>query len=266
MKSTVNGEKNLFTPHKEDNKNEKLTANVIGATGLEAPSNSLKGGERRTSLTANVIGATGLVGKQLVNQLLGDDNFEKVRIFVRRKTGLKHLKLEEQIVDFGDEKTWGKLLTGDILFSSLGTTLKQAGSKEKQYEVDFTFNLNFAQKAKKNGIENYVLVSSVGANSKSSVFYTRMKGELDEAAAKIGFKNLAILRPASLTGDRKDSRIAERISIPVLNFLTKFMLKKYHPIGDKTVAKAMINAALHPNLEKKIWEAEEVFELASKQV
>ncbi len=217
-------------------------------------------------LSANVIGATGLVGKQLVEQLLENEHFNKVRIFVRRDSGLKHPKLEQQIVNFGEEKTWSKLLSGDVLFSALGTTLKQAGSKEKQYEIDFTFNLNFAQKAKENGIENYVLVSSVGANAKSSVFYTRMKGELDEAVAKIGFKKLGIIRPASLTGDRKENRIAEKISIPILNFLTKFILKKYRPISDKTVAKAIINAVLLDLGNKTIWEGDEVLELAEKQL
>jgi uncharacterized protein YbjT (DUF2867 family) len=213
-------------------------------------------------LTANIIGATGLVGKQLVQQLLNDVRFEKVRIFVRRDTGLKHPKLEQQIIDFGKPETWEKQLTGDILFSALGTTLKQAGSKEKQYEIDFTFNLNFAQKAKENGIENYVLVSSVGDNSKSGIFYTRMKGELDEAVAKLGFENLVILRPASLTGNRENRRLAEEISIPILNVLTRFMMKKYRPISDKTVAKAMINAVLSKNKSKTIWEGSEVFELA----
>lgn len=217
-------------------------------------------------MKSNVIGATGLVGKQLVQQLLNDNRFEKVRIFVRRDSGLKHPKLEQQIVDFGDEKTWGKLLSGDVLFSALGTTLKQAGSKEKQVEIDFTFNLNFAKKAKENGIENYVLVSSVGANSKSSIFYSRIKGELDEAVAKIGFKKIVIIRPASLTGDRKESRVAEKISIPILNFLTKFIMKEYRPISDKTVAQAMINSLLSNLGDKIIWEADEVFELASKQV
>jgi uncharacterized protein YbjT (DUF2867 family) len=217
---------------------------------------------KRGLLVANVIGATGLVGKQLVQQLLSDNRFGKVRIFVRRETGLKHLKLEQQIVDFGKTETWEKQLNGDVLFSALGTTLKQAGSKEKQWEIDFTINLNFALKAKENGIENYVLVSSVGANAKSGIFYTRMKGELDEAVAKIGFQNLAILRPASLTGPRENRRIAEEISIPVLNFLTQFMLKKYRPISDKIVAQAMIKAALGNPGEKTVWEAGEVFELA----
>jgi len=138
-------------------------------------------------LTANVIGATGLVGKQLVQLLLKNKNFEKVRIFVRRSPGISHPKLEEQIIDFDHEESWAEKLTGDVLFSALGTTLKQAGSKEKQYETDVTFNLNFAQKAKENGIENYVLVSSVGANTKSRIFYTCMKGELEEAVSELNF-------------------------------------------------------------------------------
>lgn len=217
-------------------------------------------------LTANVIGATGLVGKQLVQQLLNDERFEKVRIFVRRDTALKHPKLEQKIVDFRNTESWKKLLTGDILFSALGTTLKQAGSKEKQYEIDFTFNLNFAQKAKENGIENYVLVSSVGANSKSGIFYTRMKGELDEAVSKIGFSNLVILRPASLTGPRENGRMAEEISIPILNFLTRFTMKNYRPISDVTVAKAMINAADGKTGGKTIYEGAEVFNLAAEKL
>lgn len=217
-------------------------------------------------LTANVIGATGLVGKQLVQQLLNDERFEKVRIFVRRDTGLKHPKVEQFIVDFGKTETWEKHLTGDVLFSALGTTLKQAGCKEKQWEIDFTFNLNFAQTAKKNGIENYVLVSSVGANAKSGIFYTRMKGELDEAVAKLGFENLTILRPASLTGNRENRRLAEELSIPVANFITKFIFNKYRPISDETVAKAMINAVFRRNRDNAIYEGGEVFNLAAEKL
>jgi uncharacterized protein YbjT (DUF2867 family) len=213
-------------------------------------------------LIANVIGATGLIGKQLVQLLLENESFGKVRIFVRRDSGIQHPKLEQQIVDFKDKKTWGNQLTGDVLFSALGTTLKQAGGKEKEYEVDFTFNLNFAQKAKENGIGNYVLVSSIGANAKSKIFYTRMKGELDEAVVQLNFKNLAIIRPSSLTGNRKEKRPAEIISVPILQFITKFILKRYRPIQDKIVARAMINAVLLPQKDKTIWEAEEVFSLA----
>lgn len=214
------------------------------------------------NLSANVIGATGLVGKELVKLLLENKNFEKVRIFVRHDSGFFHPKLEQLIVDFADEKTWVDKLTGDVLFSALGTTLKQAGSKEKQYEVDFTYNLNFARKAKENGIENYVLVSSVGANSTSSIFYTRIKGELDDTVAKIGFKNLVILRPASLAGKRSEKRWMEELSLPVVRFITQFILKKYRPIEGKIVAQAMINAVVKPDSKKTIWEADEVFALA----
>ena len=216
------------------------------------------------NLTANVIGATGLVGKQLVSQLLENEHFGKVRIFVRRDSGLSHPKLEQLIVDFADEKTWAKKLTGDVLFSALGTTLKQAGSKTKQYEVDFTFNLNFAQKAKANSIENYVLVSSIGANSKSALFYTRIKGELDDTVANLGFENLTILRPSYLSGERDEKRWMEELSLPIVGFVTKLILKKYRPISGGIVAKAMINGVLKPHPEKTIWEADEVFELAGK--
>lgn len=222
--------------------------------------------ESRPALSANVIGATGLVGKILVQQLLNDERFEKVRIFVRRETGLKHPKMEQLVVDFGKTETWAKQLTGDVLFSALGTTLKQAGSKEKQWEIDFTFNLNFAQKAKENGIENFVLVSSVGANAKSSIFYTKMKGELDEAVAKIGFSNLVILRPASLTGPRENRRMAEEISVPILNILTRFVMKNYRPISGETVAKAMINAVIRKSTNKTIFEGGEVFNLAAEEL
>jgi uncharacterized protein YbjT (DUF2867 family) len=242
---------------------------VTDTTNPNHPSNGGAGGrlisrETERGITANVIGATGLVGKALVQQLLNDERFEKVRIFVRRETGLVNAKIEQIIADFGKTETWEKHLTGDVLFSALGTTLKQAGSKEKQWEIDFTFNLNFAQTAKKNGIENYVLVSSVGANSKSGIFYTKMKGELDDAVSVIGFRNLGILRPASLTGPRENRRRAEEISVPILNFLTRFLMKNYRPISGETVAKAMINAALKQSGEKTIWEAKEVFELANE--
>ncbi len=216
-------------------------------------------------LTANVIGATGLVGNLLVRQLLENEKFEKVQIFVRRDTGINHPKLEQHVVDFKDEKTWGDKIKGDVLFSALGTTLKQAGGKEQQYEIVVVFNRNFAKKARENGIENYVLVSSIGADSKSKLFYLHIKGRLDDAVAEMGFKNLVILRPSSLTGDRTPRRIAEEISVPVANFITKFIFKKYRPIHGKTVAAAMINSVLKPNPEKIIWEGLEIFELAGEK-
>lgn len=213
--------------------------------------------------TANVIGATGLVGVQLVKQLLDNDTFEKVRIFVRRDSGVIHPKLEQQIIDFNDSKSWLHLLEGDILFSTLGTTLKQAGSQEKQYAIDFTLNYNFAKAAKDNGIPNYVLISSMSANSNAKVFYSRMKGELDDAVSALNYEYLSILRPGPLAGNRKERRLGEIIGLPIIGFITKLIGKRYRPIYDSTVARAMINTALSPQKDKTIWEGEELFALAN---
>ena len=213
-------------------------------------------------LVANLIGASGLVGKQLVKMLLEDNRFSLIRIFMRRDLNIFHPKLEQHIVDFGNENLWENLLNGDILFSSLGTTLKQAGSKDKEYEVDYMFNLNFAKRAKEKGFRNYILVSSIGANAKSPFFYPRMKGELEEAVSQLGFEKLAIIRPSFLVGKREIQRLMERASIPLMRIVTSFIFKKYKPIEASVVAMAMINAAFIPQPEKTIWENDEIFKLA----
>lgn len=224
--------------------------------------NNRKTGKEKSRLTANVIGATGLVGKELVKQLLDNQKFGKVRVFVRRDMGIIHPKLEQLIIDYDNPNSWEQHLRGDVLFSALGTTLKKAGSKEKQYEVDVKYNLEFALKAEKNGITTYVLVSAAGADSQSRLFYSRIKGELDEAVLKLGFRKLTILRPSALTGDRDENRWAEKLFIPLTGFITRFVFKKYRPIKGETVAKAMINATLRPATDKKIWTADEIFALA----
>ena len=126
----------------------------------------------------NVIGATGLVGRELVKQLLENPEVEKVTIFSRRNSGFQHPKLEQRVIDFNDRESWKPFLQGDVLFSALGTTLKQAGSKEKQYLVDYTYQWQFAEAAAEKGIPAYVLVSSTGASPRSSIFYSRIKGEI----------------------------------------------------------------------------------------
>lgn len=216
-------------------------------------------------LTANIIGATGLVGSHLLQQLLNDDRFEKVRIFSRRTTGLSHRKLEEHSVDFDQTKQWTSLIKGDVLFSTLGTTLKKAGSKEKQFMIDYSYQYQVAEAAAKNEVAAYVLVSSAGADANSKIFYSRMKGELDAAVKELEFKKIIILRPSILDGDRQEKRVAEKIGIKVTRWLTQYFLKKYRPIHAKTVAQAMISSIfseeLTPNYQ--IFELDEVAKLAS---
>src|SRR5690349_10962018 len=139
-------------------------------------------------LTAIVIGATGLVGSELVQQLLDDERFSLVKIFVRRSFGKQHPKLEEHIIDFDKIHEWGHLVSGDVLFSALGTTLKQAGGKEAQYRIDYNYQYDVADAAAKNKVPVYVLVSSAMANVDSKIFYTRMKGELERDIKKLPFQ------------------------------------------------------------------------------
>ncbi len=217
-----------------------------------------------SKLTANIIGATGLVGTQLVQLLINDDRFEKVSVFTRRPTVNSHSKLTEHVIDFNDIDSWSELIQGDVLFSTLGTTIKTAGTQEKQYLVDYTYQFEVAQAASKNGVSVYVLVSSTGANSKSRVFYSKMKGQLDDAVQQLNFKKISIIRPSILDGDRNENRTGEKFALKLSHWITKFLFKKYRPIKDIIVAQAMINSAINNQTNKRcsIYELEEVFELA----
>lgn len=197
-------------------------------------------------LVANVIGASGLVGKELVEQLLNHHEFEKVRIFVRRNTGVLNSKLEEHIIDFEKPETWKSYLQGDMLFSTLGTTIKSAKTKDKQYRVDFTYQFQFAKAAAENGVPCYLLVSSMGADSRSRVFYSRIKGELEDAVALLKFRRLLIFRPSILDGDRKEKRHGEKIGLVISRFITYFILKSYRPTPVGALVNKMIRSSLDP--------------------
>ncbi|MGQ8336562.1 NAD(P)H-binding protein [Sunxiuqinia sp. A32] len=218
------------------------------------------------NLKACIIGATGLVGSQLVRLLLDDNNFERVLVFSRSTTTFKHPKLEEKIVDFENIADWEDQIVGNVLFSTLGTTLKTAGSKEKQYLVDYTFQYMVAKAASKNGIRNYVLVSSAGANANSKLFYSRIKGELEDDISKLNFTKITILRPSILTGNRKEKRITESISLTISRWLTQYLFKKYRPIKDHIVAQAMINSVTYEGIKEGhfVYELDEIFKLAEE--
>ncbi len=162
---------------------------------------------------AIVIGATGLVGGQLMELLLNDSRFESVKIFVRRTANITHPKLTEHIVDFDAPDTWKKLVTGDVLYSAMGTTLRVAGSKEAQYKIDYTYQYNVARTAAANEVKEYVLISSAGAAIDSKIFYSRMKGELERDIKRLPFETIHIIRPGLLAGERVQVRTGEKIGI-----------------------------------------------------
>jgi len=196
---------------------------------------------------ACVIGATGLVGRELVQQLLIDPDFELVTVFGRRELGISHPKLTEERVDFEQIAEWGDHILGDVLFSCLGTTLKQAGSKAAQYQVDYWYQMHAARHAKENRVKHCVLVSAPGASPNSKLFYNRMKGELDRDVAKLDFSRLTILKPSILDGHRETKRVGEILGLYVMKSIGWIPgFKKYRPIHGRVVARAMIAAAKQP--------------------
>lgn len=212
--------------------------------------------------TALVIGATGLVGSEVLHQLLADDRYLRVRVFHRRSTGIDHPKLEEHIVDFDAIDNWKHLIRGDELYSALGTTIKKAGSQEKQYTVDYTYQFDVAKAAAENGVKKYSLVSSAGANHRSRFFYSRLKGELDDDVKALPFEVITIMRPSILAGDRNEKRPGESIGLFFISFMTKIPgLKKYRPISGKTVAQGMINSLHKCPPGYHIFELDEIFYL-----
>jgi len=214
--------------------------------------------------TAILIGATGLVGSHLLMQLLDDDRYKKVEVFTRRTTGVEHPKLEEHIVEFREMKKWKDGITGNDLYSCLGTTLKKAGGKKNQWRIDYTYQYDVAKAASENGVKTCVLCSSAGANPKSKLFYLRMKGELDRDVQNFDFERIMIMKPSTLGGERNEKRQGEKFFFAFSNLFTWLpFLKKYKVIPADIVARAMINAA-NSDTENRVKEYEflEVFKLA----
>ena len=193
-------------------------------------------------LKAIVLGATGATGHELVKLLLNDPNFSKVIIFVRKRPRIKHEKLTTYEIDFSRLNEYKGLINGDVIFSALGTTLSQAGSKTQQYLVDFNYQYEFAKIGSENKVIHYSLVSSVGANIKSPFFYPKTKGALEEAVKKLGFNNIYIFQPPFLIRQSNLMRPGEKRALKILKLLNQIgILKSQKPISVSDLAQKMIN-------------------------
>jgi uncharacterized protein YbjT (DUF2867 family) len=213
-----------------------------------------------SDLTAVLIGATGLVGSQLLRQLLGDPRFSKVRSLGRKSTDTAHPKLEERVIDFEAPTTWAPAVAGEVAFSCLGTTLKQAGSESAQRKVEYDYQLAFAKAAAANGTGTYVLVSAASADPSSRRFYSRVKGELDRDVQQLGFPRVRIFRPSLLGGERANPRTGEKIGSAVLGAVNAVgLFRQYREISGSVVAKAMINSALDPLAGTRLFTLDEIF-------
>ncbi len=200
----------------------------------------------KSNKTALVFGASGLVGSHLLEFLLLHPSYEKIAVFVRKPLPIKHPKLEQHLINFDQPNSFSHLVKGDDLFCCLGTTMARAGSKAAFYKIDFTYAFQAAEMAVKNKVNQLMLVSSVGASADSLFFYSRVKGELENAVQKLDFWSVHIFRPSVLLGERNENRFGEEIAGKLGKVIDRFtggLLSKYRPIEADVVAKAMVGAA-----------------------
>jgi len=210
-------------------------------------------------MKAIIIGATGATGKDLLHILLQSEDYAEITIFVRRASGMVHPKLREILTDFDKLEEVTGSVNGDVIFSCLGTTLKAAGSKDKQLHIDYEIPLKFATIARSNGVSKIVLLSAYGASVTSNVFYSRIKGKLEDQIASLAFDQYIIFRPGLLL--RKDTdRIGERISAGLLNFMNKLgLIKKFRPLPTSILAEKMAKAPKVLTTGKHLIELDKIF-------
>src|SRR6478735_7246608 len=193
-------------------------------------------------MKAIIIGATGATGKDMVNIILQDAFYSEVAIFVRHSSGIVHYKLQEIITDFDKPEEVAESINGDVLFSCLGTTLKAAGSKNKQWHIDYDIPLQFAEIAKRNGVSCMVLLSAYGASLTSNIFYSQLKGKLEEAISTLSFTSYIIFRPGLLERKNTD-RVGERISAALLHLLNRLrLIRKFRPMPTSILTEKMAKA------------------------
>jgi len=211
--------------------------------------------------SALLLGASGLVGGHCLRLLLEDQNYGKVILFVRKPIALQHAKLEQHVIDFDHLEKYSHLAKVNDVFCCLGTTIKKAGSQEAFRKVDFTYPVEIAKIAAQNGVEKFLIITALGANPNSSVFYNRVKGEVEVAVTKLPLKVIHIFRPSLLLGKREERRMGEKIGEPLLKALKIFLFgpfRKYRAIEATIVAAAMIQVAKQNLQGINIFESDQI--------
>ena len=210
--------------------------------------------------TALVFGSSGLIGGHLLYQLIKNDNYNKIKLFVRSEIFINEPKIEIIKTDFNYLENYKENIKGDDCFFCIGTTKQNSPDKNEYQRVELEIPKKIAQIARSNSVNSFIFVSSIYANPKSSGDYVKFKGLVEEELKKLNFPNLGILRPSFLMGDRKENRVGEKIGILTFRLLSPLLLgplRRMRPINSERVAKAMIKIA-NENFKKSIFESNHV--------
>ncbi|MFD2551410.1 NAD(P)H-binding protein [Bizionia sediminis] len=193
--------------------------------------------------TAIILGATGLTGGLLLQQLLADSRYSKIKLFSRRSCGISNPKIEEHLVDLFNLKTHREQFTAHVVFCCIGTTKAKTPNKETYLKIDYGIPVAAAEIAKENGIKTFIVISALGADIHSKVFYSRTKGRMEAAVLAEQITHTYILQPSLICGKRKEKRLGEDFGKIVMRFLNPFLigaLAKYKSIKPETIAACMV--------------------------
>ncbi|RQO67664.1 nucleoside-diphosphate sugar epimerase [Pedobacter sp. KBW06] len=216
---------------------------------------------------AVLFGASGLIGESLLEQLLSNSNYKEVLIVGRKKLERQHPKLKQLVVDFDKLSDYALQIQGDVVFCCLGTTKNKTPDQVQYKKIDYQYPLDAAAIAQSNGTEQYHLVSALGANPSSSIFYTKTKGEVERDLKAIPFKSVHIYQPSLLVGERKESRNLEGLMTVVMQILNPFLisgLRKYRSIKIEKVASAMLKKSLEDAPGTFVYPSDKIEEISSK--
>lgn len=221
------------------------------------------------SRTALIIGASGLIGSYCLQALLRDNVYSLVKTLVRREMNTQHDKLLQHVVDFENLTNYKDLIQADDIFCCLGTTIKKAGSQEQFKQVDFRYPLEVAKIAKENSAQQYLIVTALGADPDSNIFYNKVKGEVEKALSALQYDTLQVFQPSLLLGDRDEKRIGESIGqslFSAFSFAFVGPLRKYKGIEGEVVAQVMVHQAKKGLQGEFVIESKEIQEIYANEL
>lgn len=217
--------------------------------------------------TALLFGATGAVGREVLHLLINDHRYDRIIVFSRKVIPIEHPKLEIILDALSDLDKISHKIEGDELFCCIGTTSRKAGSREAFMKVDLDIPVNLARIANENGVDGFIVISSIGAGSRKTGFYLGVKTEMEEKVAQYDFKKFAIVRPSLLISNRDEFRFAEetgKVLNNLLGWAMKGKMEKYKGIRTDDVARAMISI-MNMDRPKRIWESDELQQISNRE-